>query len=335
MTLAQLQATLAQPQHIVITTHKSPDGDAMGSSLGLYHFLTQLNHTVTVVTPNEYPVNLHWLPNNDKVVIATQQPEKAAELIANATLIFTLDFNNLLRIDQLAKLVEQAVAPKVMIDHHLEPSNYAAFMLSDTSASSTCELIYVFMQMMERTDLLNKQIAECLYTGILTDTGCFKYYSCTDRTHAVVSHLVAAGVKNQELHERIFDADNINRKRLHGYAVAHKMYKMESLPVIITSLTSAELDEYNYETGNSDGIVNVGLGISGVKLSAFFVERDGAVKISFRSKGGFNVNEFSRKHFSGGGHANAAGGGSEVSLQETIKQFETIIPTYANELFES
>lgn len=332
MTTAQLQALLAQPQHIVITTHKSPDGDAMGSSLGLYNFLIQLNHTVTVVTPNEYPVNLNWLPNNDKVAIATQHPEKAAQLIADATLLFTLDFNNLSRIDQLADLVGKATAPKIMIDHHLEPSNYAAYMLSDVSSSSTCELIYVFMELMEKTHLLNKDIAECLYTGILTDTGCFKYYSCTNRTHAVVAHLLAAGVKNQEIHERIFDADNINRKRLHGYAMAHKMYKLDPLPVMISSLTEAELNEYNYETGNADGIVNIGLSVSGIKLSAFFVERDGAVKISFRSKGTFNVNEFSRKYFNGGGHANAAGGGSDVSLAETIKAFENIIPQYVNEL---
>jgi bifunctional oligoribonuclease and PAP phosphatase NrnA len=335
MTVEQLQHTLKQPQNIVITTHKSPDGDAMGSSLGLYHYLIQNQHTVTVVTPNEYPINLNWLPSNDKVVIATQQPQKAAELIASASLIFTLDFNNLSRIDQLAILVENATAPKVMIDHHLEPSNYAAFMLSDTTASSTCELIYVFMQLMEDTIKLNKNIAECLYTGILTDTGCFKYYSCTDRTHAVVSQLVAAGVRNQDVHERLFDADNINRKRLHGYAVAHKMFKLENLPVIVTSLTNVELEEYSYETGNADGIVNIGLGISGIKLSAFFVERDGAIKISFRSKGTFNVNEFSRKHFNGGGHANAAGGDSKEILQNAIKQFEQIIPTYSHELFES
>ncbi len=332
MTTQQLQALLAQPQQIVITTHKSPDGDAMGSSLGLYNFLIQLNHTVTVVTPNEYPVNLTWLPNNDKVVIATQQPQKAAQLIANATLLFTLDFNNLTRIDQLGDLVAASTAPKVMIDHHLEPSNYATYMLSDVSSSSTCELIYVFMELMEKTNLLNKDIAECLYTGILTDTGCFKYYSCTNRTHAVVAQLLAAGVKNQEIHERIFDADNINRKRLHGYAMAHKMYKLDPLPIMVSSLTEGELNEYNYETGNADGIVNIGLSVSGIKLSAFFVERDGAVKISFRSKGTFNVNEFSRKHFNGGGHANAAGGGSDLSLAETIKQFENIIPQYANEL---
>ncbi len=332
ISLSELSQLLNKPLPIIITTHKSPDGDAMGSSLALYHFLNNRGHKVKVITPNAWPDNLSWMPGIETCINAEKDLNEALQLINTAAVIFTLDFNNLSRIDQLNEPLTNANGIKVMIDHHLQPSNYAHYMLSDTKASSTCELIHVFIESLNAKSEITETIATAIYTGILTDTASFKFYSCTSRTHQVVAHLLDVGLKNQKIHEYIYDNNTENKIRLEGYALSKKMYLLKNLPVAITSLTQNELKSFDYKPGDTEGIVNKGLSLAGIKLSAFFVEQSSQIKISLRSKGNFNVNEFARKYFNGGGHANAAGASSPKNMEETIKEFETIINKYNNEL---
>jgi len=331
--LKELKTVLSQPQNIVIVPHKNPDGDAMGSTLALYHYLTGKGHDAIVIAPNDYPDFLKWLPGDNSVLIFENDQVKAEALIQEASLIFTLDFNALHRAGDMVNSLEASTATKIMIDHHQQPDDYAKYIYSDVSMSSTCEMVYNFIENLDDLDKIDKDIATCLYTGIMTDTGSFRFPSTTSRTHDVISQLIAKGANNSEIHNKVFDTNSYSRLQLLGRAMQN-LKVITELSTAYISLSQDELDEFNFKKGDTEGFVNYGLSLKGIVFAAIFIEnkQDDIIKISLRSKGEFSVNEFSRAHFNGGGHTNAAGGRSHVSLEATIDNFISILPQYKDEL---
>ncbi|MCF8714851.1 bifunctional oligoribonuclease/PAP phosphatase NrnA [Joostella atrarenae] len=331
--IEQLKSILSSPKKIVIIPHKNPDGDAIGSCLGLYHYLAQYNHQLTVVAPNDYPEFLKWMPGEETIVKYEFQKDLASRKIKEAELVFTLDFNSLSRIDEVATALEEFTGDYIMIDHHQAPDDYARFMYSDTSMSSTCEMIYHFIDFLGDTDKVTAEIASCLYAGIMTDTGSFRFPSTTSNTHRIIANLIDKGAENAYIHNAIFDTNSIDKLHLLGCALKNLVALPEYNTVYIT-LSREELQQYNYKKGDTEGFVNYGLSLQGVKFAVIFIEsvQEDIIKISLRSKGDFSVNEFSRSHYNGGGHTNAAGGRSEISLPETTKQFENILKDYKAQL---
>ncbi|MDA9898033.1 bifunctional oligoribonuclease/PAP phosphatase NrnA [Flavobacteriales bacterium] len=326
--LKQLKAFLSTPRKVVITTHKGPDGDAMGSSLALYNYLLKKGHSVQVITPNDYPKFLKWMKGDKQVIEYCFHQEKATRITAKAELIFCLDFNILSRIDTYAPVVEAANAPKVLIDHHQQPDTFD-FNFSDTSACSTAQLIFEFLEMLGDTDLIDQDIAECLYAGIMTDTGNFRFNSVSSKTHQIVAFLIEKGARNDWIYDQIHDNNSVSRLKLLGYCLSEKMEVLPELGAAIIHLTKEELERFNFKKGDTEGVVNYALSIEGVNMAAFMVEKDGIVKISFRSKGLISVNQLARDHFSGGGHINAAGG-AHSNMSEAITTFKNVIPNYIN-----
>ncbi|WP_282044009.1 DHH family phosphoesterase [Winogradskyella flava] len=334
--IPEIKDLLRRPQSIVIVPHKNPDGDAMGSTLGLYHYLKAYSHDATVIAPNDYPDFLKWLPGNDSVVIFENQAEESQALIDKADLIFTLDFNAFHRAGGMAKSLEQSDCTKIMIDHHQQPDDYANYTYSDVRMSSTCEMVYNFIDMLGDANEITSNMATCLYVGIMTDTGSFRFPSTTSRTHEVISHLIAKGANNAQIHNNVFDTNSYSRIQLLGRA----MQNLKVIPELGTAyitLSQGELDEFNFKKGDTEGFVNYGLSLKGIIFAAMFTEnkQENIIKISFRSKGSFSVNQFSRSHFNGGGHDNAAGGRSEDNLEATIDKFISILPQYKEELSQA
>lgn len=328
----KVKQLISKPKNIVIVTHWSPDGDAIGSSLGLYNYLIKRKHNVTVVTPNDYPKFLFWMKGNNKI-LDFQKKEKASKLaVSKADLIFCLDFNSLKRIDKLGDEVAASKAIKFIIDHHLQPEGFADFMLHSIAACSTCELVFDFIGLMGDKKLIDKDIANCLYTGIMTDTGSFRYPSTTAKTHRIIADLITAGAENADVHNRIYDGNSESKLKLLGFCLNDKLTVLKEYKTAFFALSAKELEQYKYQKGDTEGVVNYALSIDGIRFAAFFVERDGIIKTSFRSKGSFDVNKFARSHFSGGGHANAAGGMSELSLKKATDKFVALLPEYKKQL---
>lgn len=321
-----LKELLASSKKIAIIPHRSPDGDAMGSTLALYHFLLKLNHQPTVIAPNEFPTFLAWLPGAENVLIYEKEKESSMHVLLNAELVFLLDFNALYRTGEMEHVLNKLTAPMVMIDHHQQPDGFAQYTYSNTAFGSTCEMIYNFISFLDRKDCIDKSIATCIYTGITTDSGSFRFPSTTSTTHRVVADLIDKGIENSTIHNLLFDNNSYHRLQLLGRALQNMKVFPEHKTSYI-SLSQKELDEFHYEKGDTEGIVNYGLTIKGIHFAAIFIEHrdENIVKISFRSQGDFDVNQFARTHFNGGGHINAAGGKSHDSLHETIKKFEKII----------
>ena len=333
----ELKNILSTPKNIVIIPHKNPDGDAMGSTLGLMHYLQQYNHHITIIAPNEYPEFLHWLPSNDQVVIYDNEIDKAEEIISNSELIFTLDFNHFGRCGNLQKPLELAKhATFVMIDHHQQPDTYAKFTYSDVSICSTCQMVYHFIENLNDLEKINEKIATCLYTGIMTDTGSFRFRSTSSTTHRVIANLIDNGAKNASIHESIYDTNTLSRLQLKGVAL-NNLKVLPEYKTAFISLSQKELNQNGYKKGDTDGFVNIGLSLNDINFAVLFTENEaeGIIKISFRSKGSFSVNKFARTHFEGGGHDNAAGGKSDYELQETISKFLSILPSYKQEIVNS
>jgi phosphoesterase RecJ-like protein len=328
----KVKALLSKPRNIVIVTHWSPDGDAIGSSLGLYNYLVKKKHNVTVITPNDYPSFLTWMKGNNKILDFQKKESAAKKAASKAELIFCLDFNSLKRIDKLGDEVLKSSAVKFIIDHHPQPDDFADFMLHSVAACSTCELIYDFISLMGDKKMLDKAISDCLYTGIMTDTGSFRYPSTTAKTHSILSELIKAGAQNAEIHNRIYDDNTESRLKLLGFCLNEKLTVMKQYKTAFFALSADELERFGYKKGDTEGVVNYALSIAGIRFAAFMVERDGIIKVSFRSKGSFDVNKFARAHFSGGGHVNAAGGMSDLALDKTIDKFVSLLPQYEKQL---
>lgn len=329
-----VKALLSKPQKIVIVPHKNPDGDAIGSTLALWHFLKNNGQDATVIVPNDYPRFLKWMPGNEHIVNFERKNSEAKEKINRATLIFTLDFNHLGRIGQMQPELENAQATFIMIDHHQEPADYAKITYSDVTMSSTCEMVYSFIEKLDEVHTITPEIANCLYAGIMTDTGSFKFACTTSRTHRVIADLIDKGAQNTKIHHQIYDTNTPTRLHLLGCALKN-MVILEKFRTVYITLTQEELDAYDYKKGDTEGFVNYGLTLDGIIFAVIFIENkeEGIIKISFRSVGDFSVNEFARKHFQGGGHDNAAGGKSDLSIAETTKFFESLLPNYTDKLW--
>lgn len=335
--IKEIKELLATKKEIVLVPHKNPDGDAVGASLAMYLFLKNKGHKVTVVAPNDYPVFLKWLPGSDKVLKFDMQNRQSKAAISTADIIFLLDFNALHRVgDDMAKTLETFNGPFAMIDHHQQPDTIAKFLYSDISICSTCQMVYQFIEMLNDLDEINAEIATCIYTGIMTDTGSFRFASTTSTTHRIVAELIDKGADNSRIHNNVYDTNSFNRLQLLGRALSN-MIVMEELATAYITLTQDELDEFNFQKGDTEGVVNYALSVVGVNLAAIFIEdvNNKIIKISFRSKGAFSVNQFARKYFNGGGHDNAAGGRSEVSMDSTISKFLNCLPEYKQALKRS
>jgi phosphoesterase RecJ-like protein len=322
-----IQLLLATPKKIAIIPHRGPDGDAMGSTLALYHFLLKFNHEPIVIAPNDFPDFLAWLPGSETVKIFEKDNENCTRILNDADLIFTLDFNAFHRVgEEMEKVLASLSKTFIMIDHHQKPDDYAAFVYSETGIGSTCEMIYNFISFLDQTEAIDVTIGTCIYTGILTDSGSFKFPGTTGNTHRIVAKLIDLGIKNTQIPNLLFDNSSYSRLQLLGRALQN-MKILEAHKASYTTLTQAELDTFNYIKGDTEGIVNYGLSIKGIHLTAIFIENkeEKIIKISFRSQGDFDVNQFAREHFNGGGHRNAAGGRSDVSMEETVQKFESIV----------
>lgn len=327
-----LKELLAQPRRIVITSHINPDGDAMGSSLALYNYLQPLGHKVSVIVPSNYPEFLKWMPGDSKVYIYPYQVSESQRLIAEAELIFSLDYNSLNRIGDVGSFVAANPCPKVLIDHHLFPDDFARFVLHKVEASSTAELVYEFLEQLGAADKVNATIGACLYAGILTDTGGFQYPNTSARVHRIVANLLDVGVDHNKIYQDVFNSFTEDRLRLFGYCITEKLRIYPAYKAALISLTREELQRFHVRSGDTEGIVNYPLKIQGINFAAFVVDRTEVIKLSFRSVGKFDVNQFSRAHFGGGGHINAAGGQSKEPLDAVIAKFEKVLPNYKEQL---
>ncbi len=315
---------------IIITAHKSPDGDSIGSSLGLYHFIKKLGKEVVICHPDPAPDYLLFLEGVDTIKTMATENLEIESLFDTSDLIFCLDYNSTDRVGEgMQHLLEKSQAKKIMIDHHLNPHDFAFITVSETSVCSTSQLILELIEQSGNGDLLDEKIGTPLYLGILTDTGSFRFPSVQPRTHELLAKLLNAGVKHYLVHETLNDNNTFDRLRLQGYALSQKLELMEDYNVALIWLTEEELTKYNYKKGDTEGFVNIALSIKGMKAAIFFAERDGIVKISFRSKGQDNpVNVLASEHFNGGGHANASGGMSELSIEDTLLKIKKLIPEY-------
>ena len=335
--ITDLKALLSSPKTIAIVSHRNPDGDAYGSSLALYHYLLKFQHDVSIVSPNDCPDFLKWLPSQDKIVLFEEELSKGSKLLNEAELIFTLDFNALNRVGKaMEEVLEKVTATFIMIDHHKQPDDYAHYMYSDASISSTSQLLYHFFEKIGTLNNIDETIATCLYTGIVTDTGSFKYSSTTSVTHRIIANLIDTGIDHTKIHINLYDTNSLNRLQLLGKALRN-LKVLDEYKTAYISLSQTEMNAFNFKKGDTEGFVNYGLSLKGVVFAVIFIEdkKQGIIKMSLRSKGNFSVNDFARNHFNGGGHINAAGGRSEDSLKNTIINFIKIIPTYKNELQSS
>ncbi len=317
---------LSHPKNVVITMHQKPDGDAMGSALGLYHFLMRLGHNCTVISPTNWASFLNWMPDCKKVVDYESQTAKADTLLIAADWIFCLDFNILSRTKRMEEKLMQAKGERILIDHHREPQTEVfSYGISDIEKSSTAELVYDFIVDSGNADKLNEVIGECLYAGVMTDTGSFRFPSTKASVHKMVADLKERGLEHSHVHEELFDNFLEERFRFIGHVLLNRMQVFYEYNTALICIPQADLIKFNVKTGDTEGLVNYALSIQGIKLAAVIIDRGEERKSSFRSKNGFDVNTFARKYFNGGGHFNAAGGFNKESLEEVVEKFKAAI----------
>lgn len=331
--ISQFYPLLSPPKQIVITMHQKPDGDAMGSTLGLYHFLHNRGHQVTVISPTNWADFLEWLPGIESVINFEGYREKCLGILDKADILFCLDFNIFHRTKHLAPFLATAKAVKVLIDHHEQPDepNFD-YGISDTGKSSTCEMVYDFIVEAGGREELTKDIATCLYTGTMTDTGSFRFPSTKASVHRMVAELKETGFDHSQVHNHIYDNFLESRLRFIGFALLNRMEVLYEYNTAIMYIHQADLQKYHIKTGDTEGLVNYLLTIKGIRFGAIVIDRTEERKWSFRSKGGFDVNLFARNHFEGGGHANASGGRSSDSVEKTVEHFKQVIQEYKNQL---
>lgn len=324
---------MAQPRRVVIVTHHKPDADALGSSLGLAGYLKKKGHFVQVITPSDYPEFLHWMPGNEAVLAFDKSREaQIARHIEEAEIIFCLDFSALNRIEELTEFVRKSPAKKVLIDHHLEPEDFAEFNQWDARAASTAGLVFNLIAELDDVQKIDAAIAECLYAGIMTDTGGFRHSNTRHEEFLIASELVRVGANPTKVSKLIYDTNSLERLRLMGFVLGEKLKVLPEYHTAYMTLSAEELKKFGSQTGDTEGFVNYGLSIKGVRLSVMIYERKDSIKLSFRSLGNFNVNELARKYFDGGGHKNASGGTSSTTLEQTLQKLLTILPEYKEKL---
>jgi bifunctional oligoribonuclease and PAP phosphatase NrnA len=329
----ELKELLSSPKKIVITTHHKPDADALGSSLALWGYLRKKGHQAKVITPTDYPSFLNWINGNDEVIIFNNGNEELSKkLVEEADVVFCLDFNALSRINELGEIIRVAKAKKVLIDHHLEPESFADFSFSDTSAAATAVLIYKLIIGMGDRLFLDTCIGEGIYAGIMTDTGAFRHSNTNKEVHLIIAELLDLAVDTSKIHRLIYDNNSEIRLKFLGHALLNKLVVVHEYHTAYIAISAEELKRFDSQTGDTEGLVNYALSLEGIVVAAVIIERSDSVKLSFRSKGDFSVNEYARKHFEGGGHRNAAGGKSDESLEKTVEKFVNTLPLYKEEL---
>lgn len=317
---------IKEPKRIVIISHVNPDGDALGSSLALYNILIQEKHQVSVVTPNEYPSFLAWMKGSKTVLVYTKETAKAAKAMQQADIIFCLDFNDARRMDVAMDEYTGSKAFKILVDHHLDPAVFTDLTISKSEISSTAELIYELVLALNKKHLIKKDVAECLYTGIVTDTGSFSYSCNYVATYLIISELFKLGIDGEQIHRLVYDTYSEDRMRLLGYCLSEKLKVFQKYGTAYISLTKEDLKRFNFQVGDTEGVVNYALSIEGISVAVLFMEREGYIKLSLRSKGNISVETIARKYYDGGGHHNASGGSSYVDMEHTLKEFEKLLP---------
>lgn len=326
LNISSLQNFFTEKRKIVIISHTNPDGDAVGSSLALFNYFLIKNQEVNVILPNNFPEYLDWMKGSDSIFFYNLKKIESNQLLNNADVIFCLDFNALNRVDKLEDVLRKVKAKKVLIDHHLQPElNSFDYVFSETKVSSTAELIYDFITALGDEKLINIDIASCIYAGIMTDTGSFSYSCNFEKTYQITSRLIKLGMDAEEIHHLVYDTFSESRLRLLGFCLSEKLSVIEEFSTAYIALSKEDLKRFNYQVGDTEGVVNYALSINHIKLAALFTERDGKIRISFRSKGDVDVNVFARTYFEGGGHHNASGATSYLSLEDTIAKFKESI----------
>ena len=324
----KVQKAIDQVENIIIVVHVGPDGDAMGSSLALWHYLMTIDKVPVVIVPSAYPNFLAWMPGAECVLVYDDNKGKSDDLLANADLIFTLDFNVPNRLGKMETAVMNSPAPKMLIDHHLHPGDYAITTISHPEISSTSELIFRLICRMGDFSKINLACAECIYTGMMTDTGGFTYNSNKQEIYTIISELIKIGVDKDDIYRKVFNNYSADRMRLMGYTLFSKMKIFPEYKTALITVSLKELQEFNYQIGDVEGLVNLPLSIDGVVFSVFMREDTDKIKISFRSQGTFPANKVAADLFNGGGHLNAAGGESYASMQESVSKFEAALDDY-------
>jgi phosphoesterase RecJ-like protein len=332
--ILKLKEVLEKPQNIVITTHQKPDADALGSSLGIYNYLIKTGHTATVITPTDYPKFLNWMKGNDQVMVFNEKgnENKAKKLVAEADLIFCLDFSNLKRINELGDAVRASKADKVLIDHHRDPEDFAEYVYHDVDSASTAQLIFKLIKLFGDKEQVDSDTADCLYAGIMTDTGSFKHPNTTQEVHEIVAELISLGANNSEVSRLIYDTNSLDRLKFLGFALSERLTVFEKEHAAYFAISIKDLEKFNSKNGDTEGLVNYALSIDGITVAALFTETEDGTKLSLRSIGDFEVNTLAGEYFKGGGHKNAAGGKVDMSLEETVNLFEKIIKEYSKQL---
>lgn len=331
LSLNDLKEKLASKQRIVITTHYKPDGDALGSSLALYHWLVKHGHDVKLIAPSDYPSFLSWMPGQENVIVYTAQQASSDQIIDTADIIFCLDFNHLSRIHEMGHAVRQSNALKVMIDHHLSPEGFDDVRHWDPKAAATAQLVYDFIvNRMDDRAHITADIATSLYTGIMTDTGSFRFSSTTAEVHLIIADLITLGAQNAKIHEQVFNSSSEERLKFLGFCLLNRLEVVPEYNAAFFAISAEDLKQFNVSTGDTEGLVNYALSVSGIRLAALIIDRTERIKLSLRSIGEIPCNEICARFFDGGGHKNASGGHSQKPLAEVVETFKSILPEYKN-----
>lgn len=325
---------LGKYSKIVIVTHVSPDGDALGSSLGLYHYLTEKENDVTVVVPNTFPTFLNWMPGADKIVNFEEETEKAKQLLNEAELIFCLDFNTAKRTSKVEETLLEVEAIKVMVDHHPYPDDFCDVTISHPEISSTSELIFRLICRMGDFDSILRDSAECIYTGMMTDTGGFTYNSNSPEIYTIIGKLINLGINKDQIYRNVFNNYTVDRFKLQGYLLSEKLKVYDEYNTVMIHLTHEEQQRFHMQKGDTEGFANMPLSIAGIKFSIFFREDVDMIKISLRSQGNFPCNQLAEQCFGGGGHLNASGAEFRGRLEDAIAIFEKTLPEYISYLID-
>lgn len=333
LTITTLKQILAEPTRIVITTHYKPDGDALGSSLAMLLWLKARGHDVKLIVPSDYPSFLMWMPHQEEAIIYTENKDLADGLIQQADLIFCLDFNGLARTQDMQAALRESEATKVMIDHHLNPEDFDQFRHWNPESAATAYLVYDFIvNLLDDRASITPEIATCLYTGIMTDTGSFRFQSTTAEVHLVIADLIALGAKNSEIHELVYNSSSENRLKFLGFCLLNRLVVLPEYKTAYFAITKEDLAQFNIITGDTEGLVNYALSISGIRLAALIIDRTYQIKLSLRSVGTFPANEICANYFNGGGHRNAAGGHDDLPLEQVVDKFRAVLPLYKEQL---
>lgn len=331
--LNELSALLLRCRNIVLTTHTNPDGDAIGSTMALYHFFRKKNYQVSAIVPNEFPGFLAWIPGAERMMIFEKESKKAQIALDAADVVFCLDYNALSRVGSMTETLKKVKVPMVLVDHHIDPEMESfAFAYSTVQVSSTSELVYNLIKQLNGRDLIDKVISECLYVGIVTDTGSFSFSSNKSSTYRIMADLIERGLVPDKIHQLIYDTFSENRLRLLGLGISSRMLVWDNLRTALIYFTAEDLAGLDEQVGDTEGVVNYPLSMEKINLSILLTEREKNIRLSFRSKGNFSVNDLARKHFNGGGHLNAAGGKSFESMEQTIEKIKAVLENYKKSL---